>query len=83
MTHFIFSPLRNLHGKRPADYAASLEMLEIFQKASEGNQDANTSLSPSSLSVVRVPEDDLLHSMSPASVELRSLISDVLVSCLR
>ncbi|KAM7407615.1 hypothetical protein PAMA_003373 [Pampus argenteus] len=43
----------NLYGKRPADYAVSLEMLEIFQEASEGTQDANTSLSPSaSLSVV-------------------------------
>ncbi|KAM7380665.1 hypothetical protein PAMP_003943 [Pampus punctatissimus] len=43
----------NLYGKRPADYAASLEMLEIFQKASEGTQDTNTSFSPSaSLSVV-------------------------------
>ncbi|KAM9347060.1 BRCA1-associated RING domain protein 1 [Symphorus nematophorus] len=43
----------NLYGKRPADYAVSLEMLEIFQKASEGTQYANTPLSPSaSLSVV-------------------------------
>ncbi|CAI5656362.1 BRCA1-associated RING domain protein 1 isoform X1 [Oreochromis niloticus] len=45
----------NLYGKRPADYAASLEMLEIFQEASEGTQYANarTSHSPSaSLSVV-------------------------------
>ncbi|XP_045909035.1 BRCA1-associated RING domain protein 1 isoform X2 [Micropterus dolomieu] len=43
----------NLYGKRPADYTASLEMLEIFQEASEGAQYANTSLSPSaSLSVV-------------------------------
>uniref|UniRef100_A0A3B4ZVW2 BRCA1 associated RING domain 1 n=1 Tax=Stegastes partitus TaxID=144197 RepID=A0A3B4ZVW2_9TELE len=39
----------NLYGKRPADYAASLEMLEIFQEASEGTQYANahTSHSPS------------------------------------
>ncbi|XP_037646793.1 BRCA1-associated RING domain protein 1 [Sebastes umbrosus] len=43
----------NLYGKRPADYAVSLEMLEIFQEASEGTQYANTSLSPSaSLSIV-------------------------------
>ncbi|XP_026233216.1 BRCA1-associated RING domain protein 1 [Anabas testudineus] len=43
----------NLYGKRPADYAASLEMLEIFQEASEGTQYANTSFSPSaSLSAV-------------------------------
>eukprot|EP00066_Takifugu_rubripes_P001091 XP_003962054.1 PREDICTED: BRCA1-associated RING domain protein 1 [Takifugu rubripes] len=40
----------NLYGKRPADYAASLEMREIFQNASDGMA---TSLSPSaSLSVV-------------------------------
>uniref|UniRef100_A0A3Q1BF58 BRCT domain-containing protein n=1 Tax=Amphiprion ocellaris TaxID=80972 RepID=A0A3Q1BF58_AMPOC len=45
----------NLYGKRPADYAVSLEMLEIFQEASEGTQYANahTSRSPSaSLTVV-------------------------------
>ncbi|XP_040003756.1 BRCA1-associated RING domain protein 1 isoform X2 [Xiphias gladius] len=43
----------NLYGKRPADYAASLEMLEIFQEATEGTEYANTSFSPSaSLSVV-------------------------------
>ncbi|XP_051259491.1 BRCA1-associated RING domain protein 1 [Dicentrarchus labrax] len=43
----------NLYGKRPADYAVSLKMLEIFQEASEGTQYANTSHSPSaSLSVV-------------------------------
>ncbi|XP_026152273.1 BRCA1-associated RING domain protein 1 isoform X2 [Mastacembelus armatus] len=43
----------NLYGKRPVDYAGSLEMLEIFQEASEENQNANTSFSPSgSLSVV-------------------------------
>ncbi|KAL7385659.1 hypothetical protein ABVT39_025862 [Epinephelus coioides] len=43
----------NLHGKRPADYAVSVKMLEIFQEASEGTQSANASLSPSaSLSVV-------------------------------
>lgn len=77
---------RNLYGKRPADYAVSLEMLEIFQKASEGNQDVKTSLSPSAgLSVVREPEDanHLLHSMSLAFVKLRSLISDVLMLFLR
>ncbi|XP_056245883.1 BRCA1-associated RING domain protein 1 [Seriola aureovittata] len=43
----------NLHGKQPADYAVSLEMLEIFQEASEGTQYANVSFSPSaSLSAV-------------------------------
>ncbi|XP_040913835.1 BRCA1-associated RING domain protein 1 isoform X2 [Toxotes jaculatrix] len=43
----------NLYGKRPADYAVGLEMLEIFQEVSEGTQCANTSFSPSaSLSVV-------------------------------
>lgn len=42
--------LSNLHGKRPADYAVSVEMREIFQNASDG---LVTSLSPSaSLSVV-------------------------------
>ncbi|XP_068427896.1 BRCA1-associated RING domain protein 1 isoform X1 [Clinocottus analis] len=43
----------NLYGKRPADYAVGLEMLEIFQEASEGTQYAKASLSPStSLSIV-------------------------------
>ncbi|XP_072253317.1 BRCA1-associated RING domain protein 1 [Leuresthes tenuis] len=45
----------NLHGKRPADYAVSLEMLEIFQEAAEGAQYANCHRSPSpsaNLSVV-------------------------------
>ncbi|XP_061579713.1 BRCA1-associated RING domain protein 1 [Cololabis saira] len=45
----------NLHGKRPADYAVSPEMLEIFQEASEETQYANSRASPSpsaSLSVV-------------------------------
>ncbi|KAF7216036.1 BRCA1-associated RING domain protein 1 [Nothobranchius furzeri] len=39
----------NLHGKRPADYASSQEMLEIFQEAAKGTQYANspTSSSPS------------------------------------
>ncbi|XP_054887545.1 BRCA1-associated RING domain protein 1 isoform X2 [Poeciliopsis prolifica] len=39
----------NLHGKRPADYAVSQEMLAIFQEAAEGIQYANshTSHSPS------------------------------------
>ncbi|XP_072301156.1 BRCA1-associated RING domain protein 1 [Eucyclogobius newberryi] len=36
----------NLYGKRPADYAASREMLEIFQEATEGTPNANTTLSP-------------------------------------
>ncbi|XP_054471909.1 BRCA1-associated RING domain protein 1 isoform X2 [Anoplopoma fimbria] len=43
----------NLHGKRPADYAVSPEMLKIFQEASEGAKYATTSLSPSTnLSIV-------------------------------
>ncbi|XP_069010696.1 BRCA1-associated RING domain protein 1 [Embiotoca jacksoni] len=45
----------NLYGKRPADYAVSLEMLDIFQEATAGTQftNAHTSHSPStSLSVV-------------------------------
>lgn len=51
----IFCLHSNLNGKRPADYAASLEMHEIFKEASEGTQSANTSLNPSaSLSVVRL-----------------------------
>ncbi|KAM4731752.1 BRCA1-associated RING domain protein 1 isoform 2-T2 [Anableps anableps] len=39
----------NLHGKRPADYAVSQKMLEIFQEAAEGTRYANshTSHSPS------------------------------------
>ncbi|XP_029386481.1 BRCA1-associated RING domain protein 1 [Echeneis naucrates] len=37
----------NLHGKQPADYAVSLEMLKIFHEASEGTQYANASFSPS------------------------------------
>lgn len=49
---------RNLHGKRPADYAVSLEMLEIFQEASKGTQSADTSLNPSaSFSAVCLHED--------------------------
>lgn len=49
---------RNLHGKRPADYAVSVEMLEIFQEASKGTQYADTSLDPSgSFSAVRLHED--------------------------
>ncbi|XP_038158551.1 BRCA1-associated RING domain protein 1 isoform X1 [Cyprinodon tularosa] len=39
----------NLHGKRPADYAVSQEMLQIFQEAAEETQDAksHTAQSPS------------------------------------
>ncbi|XP_037344808.2 BRCA1-associated RING domain protein 1 [Pungitius pungitius] len=37
----------NQHGKRPADYAGSPEMLEIFLEAPEESQNANTSPSPS------------------------------------
>lgn len=50
-----FLLLSNLHGKRPADYAVSPEMLNIFQEASEGIQRANSHMSSSpsaSLSVV-------------------------------
>lgn len=58
LTHFIFWNVflhSNLHGKQPADYAVSLEMLEIFQEASEGTQYANASFSPSAnLSAVRL-----------------------------
>ncbi|XP_033843508.1 BRCA1-associated RING domain protein 1 isoform X1 [Periophthalmus magnuspinnatus] len=39
----------NLYGKRPADYAVSREMLEIFQEATEGTPNANTTLSPAML----------------------------------
>ncbi|XP_061697130.1 BRCA1-associated RING domain protein 1 isoform X2 [Syngnathoides biaculeatus] len=43
----------NLHGKRPADYAGSQEMLEVFQETPEEAQNGNTSItSPSSLSAV-------------------------------
>ncbi|XP_061648885.1 BRCA1-associated RING domain protein 1 isoform X2 [Phyllopteryx taeniolatus] len=43
----------NLHGKRPADYAVSQEMLEVFQEVPEEAQNANTSItSPASLSLV-------------------------------
>lgn len=76
----------NLYGKRPADYAASLEMLEIFQEASEGTQYVNTALSPSaSLSVVRVYEDanNLLYFIPLEFVKIRLLILDVLMSFLR
>ncbi|XP_059198147.1 BRCA1-associated RING domain protein 1 [Centropristis striata] len=37
----------NQYGKRPADYAVSPEMLEIFQEASDGIKHAKSSLSPS------------------------------------
>uniref|UniRef100_A0A8C6TAK9 BRCA1 associated RING domain 1 n=1 Tax=Neogobius melanostomus TaxID=47308 RepID=A0A8C6TAK9_9GOBI len=40
----------NLYGKRPADYAASREMLEIFQEATDGTPNANTALSPAMVS---------------------------------
>ncbi|KAK7939642.1 hypothetical protein WMY93_002968 [Mugilogobius chulae] len=36
----------NLHGKKPADYAVSREMLEIFQEATEETPNANTNMSP-------------------------------------
>ncbi|XP_028291525.1 BRCA1-associated RING domain protein 1 [Gouania willdenowi] len=43
----------NLYGKRPVDYAASLEMLEIFQGANEGTHSSDASpILPTSLSVM-------------------------------
>ncbi|GLD59947.1 BRCA1-associated RING domain protein 1-like isoform X2 [Lates japonicus] len=71
----------NLYGKRPADYAVSLEMLEIFQKASEGTQYANTSFSPStSLSAVSdyVRKDEMVVFLPsklspPAQLQLTKL----------
>ncbi|KAM8856119.1 BRCA1-associated RING domain protein 1 [Spinachia spinachia] len=53
----------NQHGKRPADYAGNPEMLEIFLEAPEGNQNANTSPSPStgpSMGSNRVGKDELV-----------------------
>ncbi|XP_061143428.1 BRCA1-associated RING domain protein 1 [Syngnathus typhle] len=42
----------NLDGKRPADYAANREMLEVFQEVSEETQNASTSTnSPAARSV--------------------------------
>ncbi|XP_077473706.1 BRCA1-associated RING domain protein 1 isoform X1 [Stigmatopora argus] len=42
----------NLHGKRPADYVVSREMLDIFQETSGKSQDPLTSMdSPGSLSL--------------------------------
>ncbi|XP_071381010.1 BRCA1-associated RING domain protein 1 [Centroberyx affinis] len=53
----------NLYGKRPADYALSLEMHEIFQVATEGPHPAITPISPSaSLSMV----SDSVRSDEPA-----------------
>uniref|UniRef100_UPI003AAEA125 BRCA1-associated RING domain protein 1 n=1 Tax=Centroberyx gerrardi TaxID=166262 RepID=UPI003AAEA125 len=53
----------NLYGKRPADYAVSLEMQEIFQVATEGPHPAIASVSPSaSLSMV----SDSVRSDEPA-----------------
>ncbi|XP_018527467.1 BRCA1-associated RING domain protein 1 isoform X2 [Lates calcarifer] len=71
----------NLYGKRPADYAVSLEMLEIFQEASEGTQYANTSFSPStSLSMVSdfVRKDEMMVFLPsklspPAQLQLTKL----------
>ncbi|XP_019751029.1 BRCA1-associated RING domain protein 1 isoform X2 [Hippocampus comes] len=61
----------NLHGKRPADYAESREMLEVFREVSEGAQNASASLnSPASLSVVdncAKPEETLLFLSSKLS----------------
>ncbi|KAG7227447.1 hypothetical protein INR49_005261 [Caranx melampygus] len=71
----------NLHGKQPADYAVSLEMLEIFQEASEGTQYANASFSPSaSLSAVSdcVRRDEMVVLLAsklsqPAQLQLAKL----------
>ncbi|XP_051937618.1 BRCA1-associated RING domain protein 1 isoform X2 [Hippocampus zosterae] len=61
----------NLHGKRPADYAESREMLEVFREVSEGAQYASASLnSPASLPVVdncAKPEETLLFLSSKLS----------------
>uniref|UniRef100_A0A8C3AZB8 BRCA1 associated RING domain 1 n=2 Tax=Cyclopterus lumpus TaxID=8103 RepID=A0A8C3AZB8_CYCLU len=60
----------NQYGKRPADYAVGLEMLEIFQEASKGTQYANASLSPStSLSMVSncVRRDEMVFLASKLS----------------
>lgn len=87
-THYLLNFLlsSNLHGKQPADYAASLEMLEIFQEASEATQYVNTSLSPSaSLSVVRVCKDanNIFYFASLELCTIRLLIFEVLVSIFR
>lgn len=64
----------NLYGKRPADYAVSLEMLEIFQEASERTQHVDTSLSPSaSLSVV-TNANNLLYFISLEFLKVRLLM---------
>ncbi|XP_071316267.1 BRCA1-associated RING domain protein 1 isoform X2 [Trachinotus anak] len=71
----------NLHGKQPADYAVSLEMLEIFQEASEGTQYANASSCPSaSLSAVSdcVRGDEMMTFLAsklsqPAQLQLGKL----------
>lgn len=75
----IFLLHSNLHGKRPADYAVSVEMLEIFQEASDGTKYANTSLSPSaSLSVVRLHGNaSFFFLISPKGVNPRLLILDI------
>ncbi|XP_035031379.1 BRCA1-associated RING domain protein 1 [Hippoglossus stenolepis] len=71
----------NLHGKRPADYAVSAEMLQIFQEAAEGTQCAITSFSPSA-SLTAVSEcsrrDELLVFLpsklpQPAQLQLAKL----------
>ncbi|XP_074550236.1 BRCA1-associated RING domain protein 1 [Halichoeres trimaculatus] len=53
LQHGASQSVLNLHGKRPADYAATVEMLQVFQDAADVTQNANKTLSPSaSLSVV-------------------------------
>ncbi|KAF7662183.1 hypothetical protein LDENG_00244230 [Lucifuga dentata] len=52
LQHGAVQNVLNLHGKRPADYAVTSEMQEIFQEVSEGTQHANAALSsPANLSV--------------------------------
>ncbi|XP_077392011.1 BRCA1-associated RING domain protein 1 isoform X2 [Festucalex cinctus] len=53
----------NLHGKRPADYIITQEMLDVFQEVSEQAQNANTSLnSPASRSLMgnRVKQEEII-----------------------
>lgn len=71
----------NLYGKRPADYAASREMLEIFQEATEGTPNANTALSPAmvSNSVGRSDEVVILSSkLSPSEQQQLAKLGQLL-----
>lgn len=47
LQHGASQTVLNLHGKRPADYAVSQEILGIFQEAAEGTQYANSHASHS------------------------------------